>query len=521
MCCCEESDPRNQCFSRREVVVSALVTGAASVLAGCGGGSGSGGGVTRRAQTLALNLDTSPVTVEDGLNLNYLLSYASNGLQSAYWGTQEANGLAKNIVQALVWDTDADKGVRVKYDGRGLPSVVINEANQAFITCFWETDRVVFKFYQPSGAYIGGSAVTGSGPTYTVQQLADSVLVGLYIGTLAGAKDGIFSVTVGGTATPVASRAGQTHSRAARTSRAATRAASLVTPELTQITKITSAADYPAPATALLQALNTQYLATGKSDLFAQITQTALKNTGLTGLFLDNGLVLVRGLLSSSILLQAATDMLAKIKAGQDLVGQSTITFEASSPGLTAYLGQALLPQPLQASDRTGVTGIAVSRDFGTVALSGVIDSAGKFTATGTGSGNIITLTGTVAAQAVTGTWSSAGSTRAPGGSGNFNGTQQQVGQCQTQQNSGGQGTFTYSYDLKTCGKFQFFYDAYTIPDHLEVLNDGKTIFDTGGLVSGSQTVELHVSGASTLVTVVVLASEQGTAWTYTLGCPQ
>lgn len=521
MCCCEEKDPGGPRYSRREVIVSALASGTAVVLAGCGGGSlvsGGGGGVTQRAQTVTLNLDTASVAVEDGQKLNYLVSYTGNGLQSAYWGTQQPDGAAKEIVQALVWDTNADQGVRVKFEGRGLPSQVVNEASQAFVTCFWEADKSVFEFFQPNGDYIGGCTVTGAGPTFTVEQLADSKIAGLYVGTLSGAKDGIFSLTVGGTASrSAAGRKPTLRSTGARA--AVTRANAQVEPALARIVQITSPADYPAPAKALFQALTAEYLATGKSDLFAQIVQTALMNTGLTGLYQDNGLSILRGILSTSVLNRAASDMLDKVKAGQDLVGQSVIRFEATSPGLTGYMAQNMLPVPTPDKDVTAVSGVAVSRDFGTIALSGVIDASGKFTATGTGGGNIVTLTGAAAGQTASGTWSSSGSTRAPGGS--FSGNQQQVGQCQTQQNSGGQGTFTNTYDLGTCGKFEFSYDAFTIPDHVQVLNDGKTIFDTGGPVSGGQSVQLYVTGSATLVTVVVIASEDGTAWTYSVGCPQ
>ncbi len=60
----------------------------------------------------------------------------------------------------------------------------------------------------------------------------------------------------------------------------------------------------------------------------------------------------------------------------------------------------------------------------------------------------------------------------------------------------------------------------YSIPDRLEVKSsDGQTLFTTGGLVSGSDTVQVTYSGGR-MVYVTVTAPTSGTAWDYTIGCP-
>jgi hypothetical protein len=126
--------------------------------------------------------------------------------------------------------------------------------------------------------------------------------------------------------------------------------------------------------------------------------------------------------------------------------------------------------------------------------------------------------------QVQSGHWQLTGAARASsrqGGSGTWDAGKQPIGQCQQQQNSGGQGIFSNTYDLGKCGPFPFTYQAYTIPDRLQIFQDENLIFDTGGPVSGGATVTVDASGTTSLVRVVVIASLEGTAWDYTVGCPQ
>ena len=87
---------------------------------------------------------------------------------------------------------------------------------------------------------------------------------------------------------------------------------------------------------------------------------------------------------------------------------------------------------------------------------------------------------------------------------------------------SGGQGAFTHVYDMgQESGTFELSYNMYSIPDRLEVKgSDGTSLFSTGGLVSGTDTVQVSFSGGR-MVYVIVTAPTDGTAWDYSIGCPQ
>ncbi|MBF0319699.1 MAG: hypothetical protein HQL01_07850 [Nitrospirae bacterium] len=74
----------------------------------------------------------------------------------------------------------------------------------------------------------------------------------------------------------------------------------------------------------------------------------------------------------------------------------------------------------------------------------------------------------------------------------------------------------------KSSGTFTFSYDTYSVKDQMVVSYEGKTLHDTG-CVGKSGSVALSYSGTSTEVTVAVTpncAGETGTAWNFTVGCP-
>lgn len=96
--------------------------------------------------------------------------------------------------------------------------------------------------------------------------------------------------------------------------------------------------------------------------------------------------------------------------------------------------------------------------------------------------------------------------------------------QCPTNQRSGGQGFTSFTVDLmKTQGMFEVFYEMYTVPDELTIYYEGSTVFTTGGLVSGSRTLQVSYGSAmstSTVVTVEINAPRSGTAWIVAVSCP-
>ncbi len=95
---------------------------------------------------------------------------------------------------------------------------------------------------------------------------------------------------------------------------------------------------------------------------------------------------------------------------------------------------------------------------------------------------------------------------------------------CNTATNSGGAGVTTTIHDLSVAsGTFLFSYDMLSIPDRADVYlgagTSGPLLFTTGGFVSGFNAVTIPFTG-SALVTVVITGSSSGTAWDYTVSCP-
>jgi hypothetical protein len=95
------------------------------------------------------------------------------------------------------------------------------------------------------------------------------------------------------------------------------------------------------------------------------------------------------------------------------------------------------------------------------------------------------------------------------------------VAKCPSTQRSGGQGTTVLTIDLKVPnGTFPISYQMYSIPDQLYIDYEGKRIFDTGGLVSGSGASDVTYAGIGKLIQVTINAPNDGTVWDVSVGCP-
>ena len=93
--------------------------------------------------------------------------------------------------------------------------------------------------------------------------------------------------------------------------------------------------------------------------------------------------------------------------------------------------------------------------------------------------------------------------------------------QCDELRVSDGKGFFSFTVEMgDTAGTFPVFYEMYGVPDALTISYEGKVLFDTNGLVSGSSSFSLSFSGSTSKVEVVVTAPNQGTAWNLLIGCP-
>lgn len=97
---------------------------------------------------------------------------------------------------------------------------------------------------------------------------------------------------------------------------------------------------------------------------------------------------------------------------------------------------------------------------------------------------------------------------------------------CNMQTFAGGDAPETHTVEMgATSGTFTFSYDTFQIEDQIIVSYEGNTLFDTG-CVGASGTQTLSYSGASTQLTVKVNPDcanpgGTGTAWNYTVNCPQ
>ncbi|KAL3761160.1 hypothetical protein ACHAWU_000255 [Discostella pseudostelligera] len=96
------------------------------------------------------------------------------------------------------------------------------------------------------------------------------------------------------------------------------------------------------------------------------------------------------------------------------------------------------------------------------------------------------------------------------------------IAQCPSTQQSGGQGTTVLKIDMgKTSGTFHLRYNMYEEPDWLTIDYEDEFIFNTGGTVSGEFSTDVDFGpGSSTIITVTILAADEGTAWDVEVACP-
>lgn len=92
---------------------------------------------------------------------------------------------------------------------------------------------------------------------------------------------------------------------------------------------------------------------------------------------------------------------------------------------------------------------------------------------------------------------------------------------CQNFAKSGGWGVTTSVINMnRSFGNFSLSYNMNWAPDDLRVFYEGKSIYWTGGFVSGVHTEKLRIDGKSQLITVVVTGRDEGTVWDFTVSCP-
>jgi hypothetical protein len=92
------------------------------------------------------------------------------------------------------------------------------------------------------------------------------------------------------------------------------------------------------------------------------------------------------------------------------------------------------------------------------------------------------------------------------------------------QQVAGGDTPDSRSFEMgRTSATFQFDYDTFSIPDQIQVVYEGRVIFDTS-CVGASGTVYPSYSGSTSVIQVNVTPNcsggTSGTAWQYQVHCP-
>lgn len=181
-------------------------------------------------------------------------------------------------------------------------------------------------------------------------------------------------------------------------------------------------------------------------------------------------------------------------------------------------------PLPAARGDSTALVGTMVDSANRIYNAYGTMDQTGQFEATGDSNDSVkLKLTGKVETTGTT-THKSCVQTNAAGATAGTciiasNSKLVPIGACQSSSQSGGNGTFSFAYNLgKSDGSVAISYDMFSIPDAMTVIGGGQVLFTTGGLVSGARSVTLTFSGDSSVI-VNLSAPKSGTAWKFTIGC--
>ncbi len=205
-----------------------------------------------------------------------------------------------------------------------------------------------------------------------------------------------------------------------------------------------------------------------------------------------------------------------------DMSDLTTDTSQATTRSPAAYTDPAALPTNVApAPTDTQVNGVLATNNGETYSLQGTVKGDGSLQVAGQQDGGTtqISLNGSLAAGTVTGSYSDTQSR-----SGTLSGSQSAIGQCQTQQQSGGTGSFSYAYNMGSVGgAVSVSYDMNNIPDRMDVFSlvggVRTPVFSTGGLVSGTGGTSFNVT-PDTTVFVSLSAPNSGTAWDFSLSCP-
>lgn len=514
-------------ISRRAMLRAAaggiFTLAAAQVLAGCSGGSGGGfqlNGGSPGASIQQISLDTTaPANVNSEVHL--LTVTDSDGNTTVFYGLKDLAGLAQQLTQSLTFQGSAAVSVRTIYDANGRPVRVILP-DGAFYTIAYDASSATFKFYDKDGKFLGGGVATATGAgnsSFDVSALSLPQITGSFEGTLTGGDSGLVTFVAGSQTSIVRGNA-------------------IVPDAFISPLKVRSKGPRASAVrndsgviSALAGVFNTDQLTRnlqnaigngGNNSLLSSLLSAAGAVPGNSGPVFDGtSFGQTASLASAASLAGLAFNRLKQIQdalsKGAELLKDNLAQFVTGAPAGSTPANLANLTPPLPGTAPTTVNGVAVTDLLGIVNLTGKIKPSGDVTLTGTATnGTPFSFNGNVSTGKVTnGAWT-AGPKR-----GTWSSQPAQTGQCQALQSSGGQGKYTKIFNLgRTSGKFTVFYNMFSIPDRMDIFLDGKTIFTTSGLVSGSKTTTVNFSGSQSSIIVVMTAPNNGTSWNYSIGCP-
>jgi len=494
-----------------------------AALAACGGGGGDD------EQTSGPPTE-APLTLVSKADRSYGALHGSRGARVELF--RRADG---SMQQASYDSAASGEQVRVLYDADGLPQRLIDaKTGAAVIVERVSAQRTDFRTYAGDGTYLDGYAVLNRGGQISVAAITGAPsFSGQLSGQINGSlQTGSFAVLpaegvgLGGEAAPTAAQL-------ALADAIVSGAAVALREQPTRVARERAQAILGIDGRAIVVGLVVGATVGATSHPAAGLIAGAMMMYGMQNYLLPviDGVKDADSLEDLPALLNPFINGFNRGTPAGDavhaaLAGGSASTvgelvsraFDAARDSIGSLLDPSSLP-PLNAAPSpvaTPVSGFGVDQQGMSYAYSGTVLPSGGVTLVGNPAdgGQGVDATGVLNSGQLSG----AASGRL--GNGPLSGQAAALGLCAQLQQSGGQGTFSYAFDAAaTSGTVPFYYDAYTIPDAFRVISSGATLYDTGGLVSGSNQVGLQLNGSRVLF-VTVNAPRSGTLWELSVGCP-
>jgi hypothetical protein len=449
---------------------------------------------------------TKPIAVLDDGSKVTVSSWTDNGTNVG------------NFTQTAYIDQKRSLEFRVTYGSSDLPTRIYDMKTKESITIETRDDRIDYLFFDATGTYATGVAVVTSG---TKLQLAKINSTPSFAGQLSAVSNTVsFSAVAkvdAGLGTLIDAPAGLTAYHNATASSGTATAG--FKKRMAQVGLLAIAAVDPTTIGGTATNIPAGLVAGGLEAIAVANYPNYHKTAGDTfeqtlGKYLQDGIA------ADKTPKDAVAEAVAELKSSSTLapadLGKLATKVGGTSDVLATLAGsssfQAATGSPAVAS--TAVEGFAVDNTDKMYTLTGNVGATGSLTVNGTATGgSTIAITGTLTGSSFSGSYSGTP------GTGSLTGTTTSLGSCQTQNSSGGQGTFAKTFNMgSSTGDVTFSYDAFSIPDAFRVVNGGVTHLNTGSVSNtGSKTFALSGS----IVFVTVSAPLSGTAWNFTLSCPK